>query len=648
MRPTPYNLAVATTLSDPLTGRLLDGRYDVGRLVARGGMATVYEAMDTRLERIVAIKVMHPALAADAEFVARFIREARSAARLSHPNVVAVYDQGSDGDVVYLAMEYVDGATLRDLLRMRGRLAPADALAIFEQVLGALGAAHKAGLVHRDVKPENVLLTEDGRVKVADFGLARAISSSVSSNTMTTGMIIGTVSYLSPEQVERSIADARSDVYAAGIMLFEMLTGEKPYTGGTPMEVAFRHVHERVPAPSTIAPGISHDVDTLVLRATARNPDDRPRDATELLIDVTRARDGRPIFLQQLEADVEPTVRHHDLEALRPGPGDTLVAPRPVLGGRQDPSLPPLPDANMPLVVRRRRRRGWILFLVVLLLGAAAATGAWWYADGRFTTTPVIQTGAAQATALAALERVGLEADITPIYSESVAVGAVVKTDPGPGERVLSGGTVRVDVSKGPERYEVPDVATLTPVQAAALLDDQPLVLAGQRLAYSETIPSGQVIGTEPAAHVSVKRDTEIMLVISRGRESFPIPTVEGETADEAKQILSDAGFVPIEDPQVFHDTVPAGVVVSQSPKDASGVRESGVHIVVSKGPELFEVPGVVGKQKADAQEILEAAGFVVVIDYPLGTAVFSTVYSQSEPAGTMLPRGASITLQIV
>ena len=221
---------MATTLSDPLTGRLLDGRYEIGRLVARGGMATVYEAVDIRLERTVAVKVMHPDLAADAEFVARFIREARSAARLSHFNVVAVFDQGSDGDAVYLAMEYVDGATLRDLMRMRGRLAPADALVIFEQVLGALGAAHKAGLVHRDVKPENVLLTEDGRVKVADFGLARAIASTVTSNTIASGLIMGTVSYLSPEQVERSVADARSDVYAAGIVLFEMLTGEKPYS----------------------------------------------------------------------------------------------------------------------------------------------------------------------------------------------------------------------------------------------------------------------------------------------------------------------------------------------------------------------------------------------------------------------------------
>jgi serine/threonine protein kinase/beta-lactam-binding protein with PASTA domain len=646
----PYTSGVATTLSDPVTGRLLDGRYHVGRLVARGGMATVYEAMDTRLERAVAIKVMHQDLAADAEFVARFIREARSAARLSHPNVVAVYDQGSDGDLVYLAMEYVDGATLRDLLRMRGRLAPADALAIFEQVLGALAAAHKAGLVHRDVKPENVLLTEDGRVKVADFGLARAISSSVSSNTITSGMILGTVSYLSPEQVERSVADARSDVYSAGIVLFEMLTGTKPYTGGSPMEVAFRHVHERVPAPSTLAPAISRDLDTLVQRATARDPDDRPADAGELLVDVSRVRAGRPIFLQQLPDGSEPTIRHPSVEPPRSGPGDTLVAPWPEPDSRpaDSPATAPPASASEATRVRRRRRRGWILFLVVLLLGAAAATGAWWLAEGRFTTMPTIPPGSARTEAAATLERAGLDSTFALAFSETVPEGAVVATNPGPGERILSGGTVRVDLSKGPERYQVPELANTTPAQAAAILDEQPLVVAGQTLEYSETVPSGLVIRSDPGALALVKPNTEVWLVVSQGRESFPIPTVEGKTAEEAKQLLEDEGFVPIEDPAVFHDTIPAGVVISQSPKDVSGFLESGVHIVVSKGPQLVEVPDVFGLQQDDAEQILTDAGFRVEIDYPLGSAVFFTVYSQSEGAGTMLPRGSTITLQIV
>ncbi|MEP6760580.1 MAG: protein kinase, partial [Sporichthyaceae bacterium] len=244
-----------TTLQDPLVGRVLDGRYHVESRLARGGMATVYLALDRRLDRTIAVKVMHPQLAEDEEFVSRFIREAKSAARLSHPNVVAVYDQGADDGAVFLAMEHVAGRTLRDLMREKGRLSPRQTLEIMESVLAALGAAHHAGIVHRDVKPENVLLADDGRIKVADFGLARAVSGGTN-HTSATGVLMGTVAYLSPEQVERGVADPRSDVYAAGILMFEMLTGAKPYDGETAIQVAYRHVHDDVPAPSSMVPGL--------------------------------------------------------------------------------------------------------------------------------------------------------------------------------------------------------------------------------------------------------------------------------------------------------------------------------------------------------------------------------------------------------
>ena len=243
-----------TTVSDPLVGQVLDGRYHVGPRLARGGMAVVYEAHDNRLDRTIALKVMHPTLADDEEFVTRFIREAHSAARLSHPNVVAVYDQGADQGHVFLAMELVRGRTLRDLIRTQGHLT----LEVLEPVLAALGAAHQAGLIHRDVKPENVLLSDDGRVKVADFGLARAVTGA-NSHTTTSGILMGTVAYLSPEQVTRGVADPRSDVYAAGILLFEMLTGVKPYDGDTAIQVAYRHVHDDVPAPSSLVPGLPAD-----------------------------------------------------------------------------------------------------------------------------------------------------------------------------------------------------------------------------------------------------------------------------------------------------------------------------------------------------------------------------------------------------
>ncbi|MET9968470.1 protein kinase, partial [Streptomyces sp. NPDC006356] len=286
-----------TTLQDPLVGQVLDGRYRVDARIAVGGMATVYRAVDTRLDRVLALKVMHPALAVDGVFVERFIREAKSVARLAHPNVVQVFDQGTDGSYVYLAMEYVAGCTLRDVLRERGALQPRAALDILEPVLAALGAAHRAGFVHRDMKPENVLIGDDGRVKVADFGLVR----SVDTVTSTTGAVLGTVSYLAPEQIEQpGAADARVDVYACGVVLYEMLTGDKPHDGDSPAVVLYKHLHEDVPPPSAIAPGLAYELDELVASATARTPDLRPYDAVALL---AQARETRAALSEdQLDA----------------------------------------------------------------------------------------------------------------------------------------------------------------------------------------------------------------------------------------------------------------------------------------------------------------------------------------------------------
>jgi len=277
---------VDTTLQDPLVGQVLDGRYRIDARIAVGGMATVYRALDTRLDRVLALKVMHPSLAADASFVERFIREAKSAARLDHPNVVGVFDQGTDGSYVYLAMEYVSGCTLRDVLRERGALPVRAALDILEPVLAALGAAHRAGFVHRDMKPENVLIGDDGRVKVADFGLVRAVDAV----THTTGTVLGTVSYLAPEQIEEGTASPRVDVYACGVMLYEMLTGAKPHQGETPAQVLYRHVNEDVPPPSAVVPDLAVELDELVAAATARTPEDRPADAVALLARVREAR----------------------------------------------------------------------------------------------------------------------------------------------------------------------------------------------------------------------------------------------------------------------------------------------------------------------------------------------------------------------
>ena len=296
-------------VSDPMVGRLLDGRYRISGRIARGGMATVYEAMDLRLDRTVAVKVMHPGLGDDDEFASRFVSEARSAARLSHPNVVAVYDQGDDDGSVFLAMEFVPGHTLRDTIGKEAPMSPSRALALLEPVVSALAAAHRAGLVHRDVKPENVLIADDGRVKVADFGLAKAVSATTQHTA--TGVLIGTVSYIAPELVVEGRSDARADVYAVGVILYELLTGSKPHQGETPIQVAYKHVHEDVPAPSRAAPGIPDYVDALVARATARDREQRPADAGVLLQHLRRVTQALNAGVREdddLVADLMPRV----------------------------------------------------------------------------------------------------------------------------------------------------------------------------------------------------------------------------------------------------------------------------------------------------------------------------------------------------
>ena len=331
-----------TTLARPPIGQLLDGRYRVESLIARGGMATVYLGTDTRLDRTVALKIMHAELANDEDFVRRFVAEARSVARLSHPNVVTVYDQGADGRTLYLAMEYVPGRTLRDLLNERGRLRPREALDIMEGVLAGLAAAHDAGIAHRDVKPENVLLSDSSAVKVADFGLARLLAGVSQTKS---GMIIGTAAYLAPEQVAGGAADARTDVYAAGVMLFELLTGRQPHTGDTPLAVAYKHVNEVVPPPSSVVPGLPPALDALVALATSRDPELRPGDAGQFL----RRRHRRPAWPAAGRRRA-PAARRPP----RPAGGDFLDPPAGASPSRRAAASPPRAATGFPGPARER------------------------------------------------------------------------------------------------------------------------------------------------------------------------------------------------------------------------------------------------------------------------------------------------------
>ncbi len=609
---------------DPLVGRLLDQRYRLTGLLARGGMATVYRALDERLERPVAVKVMHRGLADDPDFVARFTREARSAARLSAPEVVAVYDQGRDEQTgaAYLVMEHVEGRDLRALLRDRGVLSPARALSLLEPVLRALAAAHRAGIVHRDVKPENVLLGDDGRVKVADFGLARAVQTS--ELTSTTGLLIGTVAYLAPEQIERGTADARTDVYAAGVVLWEALTGAPPYAADTPMQVAYRHVHEDVPAPSTVVGGIPPALDDLVVRATRRDPALRPPDAGAFLAEVRALRSQ--LAAEPLDTMTPPAAARHD----------TLVVPRPTAPGEADPvdHAPPGPA--------HRRRLGMVSGLVVLaLLALLAAGGGWYLGAGRFTRAPAV-LALTQADATARLRAAGLGAALQPErFDETIPAGQVLAQAPDPGGRVRKGSAVALVVSRGPDRRVVPASAVGATQQAATSALTDLGLRAGAVTQEFAAAAVGTVLRTDPTPGTSLRPDTAVALVVSKGVEPLPIPDVRNRPQAQAQAQLQAAGFATTVQ-QAFDEQVPAGTVLDQSPQGIAG-RGATVSLTVSKGPDLQVVPQLVNTSRTDAEAQLSALGLTTqVILLPAGPG---TVRRIDPGAGTRVRKGTSVTL---
>ncbi|WP_244927565.1 Stk1 family PASTA domain-containing Ser/Thr kinase [Nocardioides sp. W7] len=662
--------------ADALTGRILDGRYRIGSRVARGGMASVYEATDLRLERTVAVKVMHPGLGDDDEFAARFVREARSAARLSHPNVVAVYDQGEDDGVVFLAMELVEGHTLRDTIGKESPMSPLRALALLEPVLSALAAAHRAGLVHRDVKPENVLIADDGRVKVADFGLAKAVSTDTQ-HTATGGVLIGTVSYLAPELVVDGRADARADVYAAGVLLYELLTGRKPHEGESPIQVAYKHVHEDVPPPSTLAPGLPAYVDALVARATARDREQRPADAAVLLRHVHRVTQALAAGVREddeLTADLRPraVVAEPEPTVLIERPGDTApeIWDAEELGRILGPSLsdatqvrapaPPATPAPVPLVERsapqrparparpRRSRRGLVLLLVAVLVAAAVGAGAWWFGSGRYVNVPgVVSLG--EAAAIEKLEAAGLEAEVgDPAYSETVPVGVVIATDPGAGAQVLDGGTVTLTVSLGKERYTLPNLAGLTEAQAQEKLAELNLSFGAVRQRWSETVPEGVVLNSSPRPGKVLTRGTNVDLAVSKGRRPIKVGDWTGKSYDAARDALEKRGLVAKVGDEQYSDDVAKGDVIGQDPREGTLFKGDTVTFTVSLGPELVEVPSVRASGVDAARQQLEDLGFVVKTKEAAGYLGLGYVFSSDPGAGEKVPKGSTITLSLI
>ncbi|MEV7434403.1 Stk1 family PASTA domain-containing Ser/Thr kinase [Streptomyces griseoviridis] len=637
-----------TTLQDPLVGQLLDGRYRVDARIAVGGMATVYRALDTRLDRVLAVKVMHPALAADGTFVDRFIREAKSVARLAHPNVVQVFDQGTDGTYVYLAMEYVAGCTLRDVLRERGALRPRAALDILEPVLAALGAAHRAGFVHRDMKPENVLIGDDGRVKVADFGLVR----SMDTVTHTNDTVLGTVSYLAPEQIEHGTADPRVDVYACGVVLYEMLTGDRPHAGDSPAIVLYKHIHEDVPPPSAAVPGLAHPLDELTASATARDPESRPHDAVALLAVALEVRAG----LSEAQLDAVPP---RETAGARDGSEDrTSVIPRSLTVPRRTPSdeddSQVLRTSRLaspaPLPPRRRTaggRRGPLALVVAVLLVLGVGTGVWYINSGQFTKVPAV-LAKTQSEAREKLSDAGLDVGkVTHRYSDTVDKGTVISTDPEPGSRVRDHASVALVVSDGPETVRIPALGGVALDTARERLKKDGLEPGMVTREFSEDVPKGSVIATDPAAGTERRAGAAVALTVSKG-SPVDVPDVTGEDLADARQELEDAGLtVKVADGQV-NSEFDEGQVAAQTPQGDSRLAEGDtVTLTVSKGPEQIEVPDVVGQSVDDATRALRDAGFQVEEDRGLLGLFGDTVKDQSVKGGETAAKGSTITLKI-
>lgn len=638
--------------TDPLIGLLVDERYRVTRRLARGGMATVYVAQDERLDRPVALKVMHPHLADSAAFVERFRREARSAARIVHPGVVSVFDQGIVTGQGFLVMELIDGTNLRQLLRAQGAFTIPQALRYTTDTLEALRAAHRVGVIHRDIKPENILVPTDGPAKVTDFGLARAASEVSMSST---GNMLGTVAYIAPEIATTAEADARSDIYSVGIMLYEMLTGAVPWAGESPLQIASHHVSDNVPSPSAAQPWIPREIDDLVAALTARESANRPADASDAIDLVARAAATIPSELANRRADVAPAERHRALEtsALNteimpaqftrplPAPASSSVALVHTSGATQVAAAASPPKKSA-------RAAAWIV-LVVLLLVVAGVGGRWWwteYGPGSYLTMPET-TGRTLADVQADLDALGLRTQVEEEFSDDVDTGSVTRSDPEGGSSVHKRTEVQLYVSKGVDMKTVPELTGKSQDEAQRSLTEAGLTVGAITDAYSEDVPQGQVISQSVAAGTSLAHDSAVDIVLSKGRQPLTVPTLSGLSASAAKSAIEDLGLVAAPT-DAYSDTVAEGQVISQQTREGSTLhRGDSVAYTVSKGPEKVAIPDVVGLQREEARSRLESAGFTVKEEAVLG-GFFGTVRSSDPAAGTMTKKGSTVTITIV
>lgn len=687
---------------DPMVGSVLDDRYELLAKLARGGMATVYRARDTRLQRTVAVKIMRQDLGEDDEFEAKFDREARSAALINHPAVVSIFDQGTSQGQPYIVMEFIDGETLRRLIAREAPLKPLRALDLLEPIASALAAAHEYGIVHRDIKPENVLISARGQVKVADFGLARQTTSP---QMTATGVLVGTASYLPPELVTHARPDSRSDIYSTGIVLFELLTGKKPHVGENNYQIAYNHVNVDVPAPSAKlrelgVPGFIPDyVDALVAASTARDPETRIADGRDLM---AKLRDVREELLRHperhnpiLAAKLRPRPSDHEdvtqqiaprpeprprpltelptttisqakkpvgqiydpdaitttIPARSPASPEPVVSPEPAMPSQRMPSPQPgshrtpiFPQLSISQDPVHRRRRGAMLLLLVLLITAVVGFGSWWWADGRFTTTPDVM-GTPRDQAVKAMQANDLDFTTVEDYSEDVAAGSVIKTDPTAGIRAPRGSKVTLTISKGPERYTMPAVVGFTVDDARSAFESVQLTVGEIKEEWSADVESGKIISASEPAGAMLPPGTAIDLVVSKGAEPLKIRNYTGKAADVAQQELTALGF-KVEVSEEYSPTVEAGLVSSQTPSSGTGKKGDVIKLVKSLGPELVMIPEVTFQSVDAARRALEGAGFVVEVKpnptFPVGVGLVSGTDPKS---GTQAPKGSTVTI---
>jgi serine/threonine-protein kinase len=628
-----------------LTGELIDGRYQLIRQMATGGMASIYEAVDTRLDRKVAVKIMHSHLAQDEQFVERFIREAKAAAALSHPNIVAVQDQGWNQNgtpAIFLVMEMIEGHTLREYLNEQTRLSVTDGIKFLLPVLSALSAAHKIGIVHRDIKPENILISKEGRIKIADFGLAKG---PLLGGTMTaeSSVILGSVSYLSPEQVQRGVADSRSDIYSIGITAFEIFTGKKPFEGDQPIQIAYMHVNNRVPKISSLISGVPDQLDDLIYRATSANPDERPRDATVFHDELSRISHALNPKENQLSLELDIPI-----EPMRPKPSRKSL--RAKVKELTEAIPTPAPRETTEEVRKRKKASKRVRRNRKIALAMAVVVGivGWYVLIGPGSRVVVPSTvGASQTEVSAALDPLGLTSMVVEKqFSEEIPEGRIIQSIPEAGGRIDQGGTVKLVVSKGPERFTIPNLAGLTPIAATNLIGKLPLTIQPLAEEFSSTVPKGYVIDSNPSAGEKVKRNSLIVIRVSKGIEQVALASYVGKSSDQALNELQDAGFV-VTSTYAYSETRLAGEVISQKPAGgATADKGSKVSLVISKGTQFAYIPNLFSIEEAKAVAALKDLDLKVVVK-KIGKKTVKKVTNVSPKVGSKVKRGSTVTITV-